>query len=86
MCEICLKLTISTPERHYLRHSDVCIVNFEQVSLIVLVFPLLTFTSQRFIVVVILKKRFALVDDGEVEPIKYCFRIQALSKYGDFAM
>ena len=40
-CEICLKLTIKTPERHWHR-SDVFIVNFEYISLHVLVFLLFT--------------------------------------------
>ena len=31
-CEICLKLTVKTPERRQWRHSGVFIVNFEQVS------------------------------------------------------
>ena len=40
-CEICSKLTIETPERHW-RRSGVSIVNFEHISHIVLVFLLLT--------------------------------------------
>ena len=40
--EICSKLTIKTPERCQYRRSDVFIGNFEQISQIVLVFPLLT--------------------------------------------
>ena len=31
-CEICSKLTIKTPERHYWRRSGVFIVNFEHIS------------------------------------------------------
>ena len=31
-CEICLKLTIKTPERRQWRHSDVFIVNFEHIT------------------------------------------------------
>ena len=42
MCESCSKLTIKTPERHQLCRSGVFIVNFEQISHIILVFPLLT--------------------------------------------
>ena len=42
MCEICSKLTIKTLERHHWRCSDLFIVNFEQISHIILVFPLLT--------------------------------------------
>ena len=38
-CEICSKLTIKTPERGHWRHFGVFIVNFEQISHIVLVFP-----------------------------------------------
>ena len=41
MSKICSKLTIKTPERRR-RHSNVFIVNFEQMSQIVLVFLLLT--------------------------------------------
>ena len=40
--EICSKLTIKTPERPYQRRSSVFIVNFEQISHLVLVFLLLT--------------------------------------------
>ena len=40
--EICSKLTIKTPERRYWRRSDVFIANFEDISHLVLVFPLLT--------------------------------------------
>ena len=40
MCEICSKLTIKTPERCQWRRSGVCIVNFEQISIIILVFSL----------------------------------------------
>ena len=50
--EICSKLTIKTPERRYWRHSSGFICNLEQVSHIVLVFPLLTLnkpTIQRFL-------------------------------------
>ena len=39
--EICLKLTIKTPERH-LRRFSVFIVNFEHISHLALVFLLLT--------------------------------------------
>ena len=42
MCEICSKLTIKTPEQCHWSCSAVFIVNFEQISRIVLVFPLLT--------------------------------------------
>ena len=41
-CEICSKLTIETPERRQGRRSGVFIVNFEQISRLVLVFLLLT--------------------------------------------
>ena len=42
MCEICSKLTIKTPERRHWRRSGVFIVNFEQISNIVVVSLLLT--------------------------------------------
>ena len=42
MCETGLKLTIKTPERGHWRRSGVFIGNFEQISHIVLVFPLST--------------------------------------------
>ena len=42
MCEICSKLTIKTPEQRQWRRSGAFIVNFEQISHIVLIFPLLT--------------------------------------------
>ena len=42
-CETCSKLTIKTPERRdERRRSGVFIVNFEHISHLVLVFPLLT--------------------------------------------
>ena len=41
-CEICLKLTINTPERRQWRRSGVFIVNFEHISHLVRVFLLLT--------------------------------------------
>ena len=41
-CEICSKLTIKRPERHHWRRSGVFIINFEHISLLVLVFLLLT--------------------------------------------
>ena len=41
-CEICLKLTIKTPERHHWRCSGVFLVNFEHISHLVLVVLLLT--------------------------------------------
>ena len=37
-CEICSNLTIKTPERRQWRHSNVCIVNFEQISSFFLMF------------------------------------------------
>ena len=45
MCEICSKLTIKSPERRHLRSSGVFIVNFAQISHIVLVFLLLTLSK-----------------------------------------
>ena len=42
MCEICSELTIKTPEQLQWRRSGVFIVNFEQISHIALVPPLLT--------------------------------------------
>ena len=41
-CEICLKLTIKTPERGQWRRSGVFIVNFQHISRLSLVFLLLT--------------------------------------------
>ena len=42
MCEIRSKLTIKTSERRHWRRYGIFIVNFEQVSHIALVFPLLS--------------------------------------------
>ena len=42
MCEICSKLAIKTPERRHWRRSGAFIVNYEQISHIVFVFPLTT--------------------------------------------
>ena len=41
-CQICLKLTIKTPERCYWRRSDVFSANFEHISHLFLVFLLLS--------------------------------------------
>ena len=41
-CVKCSKLTIKTPDRHHWRRSGVVIVNFENISHLVLVFLLLT--------------------------------------------
>ena len=43
MCEICSNLTIKTSERHKRSRSVAFIVNFEQISQIVLVFRLFDF-------------------------------------------
>ena len=48
MCEICLKLTVKTPERRHRCCPGGFIVNFEQISQIVLVFPLLTLDLAHF--------------------------------------
>ena len=45
-CEICLKLTIKTPERRQWSRSSVFIVNFECISYLVPVFLLLTLSSK----------------------------------------
>ena len=42
MCEICSKLTIKTPKQGHLRRSGIFIVNFEQISITVLLFPPMT--------------------------------------------
>ena len=42
ICETCLKLIIKIPERDVTRRFSVFIVDFEQVSNIGMVFPLLT--------------------------------------------
>ena len=41
-CEICSKLIINRPERRRWRRFGVCIVNFEHISFLALVFQLLT--------------------------------------------
>ena len=46
MSEICLTLTIKTPERRHWRRSGVFVFNFEQISHIALVFSLLLCTSK----------------------------------------
>ena len=45
MCEIWSKLTIKTPERRHWSRSGVFIVNYEQISHIVLLFPSLTLNN-----------------------------------------
>ena len=42
MYDTCSKLTVNKPKRRQWRRSDIFIVNFEQISHIVLVFPLLS--------------------------------------------
>ena len=44
-CEIFSKLTIKTPQRRQRRRSGVFIVNFENISHLFLVFPLLTLSK-----------------------------------------
>ena len=41
----CLKLTIKTPKRRQFRRSGFFIVNFKHISLIVMIFPLLSFNK-----------------------------------------
>ena len=41
-CEICLRLTIKTPEQYHWRRSGIVIVNFENISHLALVFLFLT--------------------------------------------
>ena len=45
-CEIFSKLTVRTLERYHWRRSGVFIVNFEHISHLVLVFPLLTLIKE----------------------------------------
>ena len=45
MCEICSKLTIKTPEQSQWRRSGVFIVNFKQITRIVLVLSLIAFNK-----------------------------------------
>ena len=45
-CEICSKLTINTPARRHWHCSGVFIINFEHISLPVLVFLLLTLSKK----------------------------------------
>ena len=49
MCEIFSKLEIKTPERRYFGRCSVFIVNFEQNSHNVLVFPLLTIKKKMMV-------------------------------------
>ena len=48
-CEICSKLTRKTPERRQWHRSGVFIVNFERISHLVLVFPLLTLRREMLV-------------------------------------
>ena len=45
-CEVCSELTIKTPERRQWLRSGVFIINFEHISHLALVFPLLTLSRQ----------------------------------------
>ena len=46
MCEICSKLTIKTPGQRNWSRSGVFNIDFEQISNIALIFPLLTLNKQ----------------------------------------
>ena len=46
ICEICSKLAIRTSEWYHWQRSGLFFVNFEQISHIVLVFPLVTLNKQ----------------------------------------
>ena len=58
MCEICSKLTIKTPEQR----SGVFVVNFEQISYIVLVFPLLILYKQILVGLLLVPMLIVLID------------------------
>ena len=58
-CEICLKLTIKTPEQRQLRLSGVFIVNSEHISHLILMFLLLSLNMQLPAGRVLLKGMFA---------------------------
>ena len=45
VCEISVKLTMKTPERRKWPCSDVFSANFEQISNIIMVFPVMTFNK-----------------------------------------
>ena len=45
MCEICSKLIIKTSERHHSTHCNIFIVDFEQISHVILMFLLLTLSK-----------------------------------------
>ena len=69
-CEICLKLTIKTPERRHWRRTGVFIVNFERISHLFLVFLLMLEQVNKlvgkflqFYVILILPKLFYNVYD-----------------------
>ena len=47
--DICSKLTIETPEWRHWRRSGICIVNFEHISLLFLVFLLLIWPGKRLL-------------------------------------
>lgn len=44
MCDICVRLTLNTPERRHSRRSGVIVVNFAQI--LHMLFPLLTLNKQ----------------------------------------
>ena len=48
-CELCLELTIKTPERSQARRFGVFIVNFEYISHLFLVFLLMTLNKQMLV-------------------------------------
>ena len=58
--EICSKLTIKTPERRQWRLSGIFIINFEQISHIV-VFPSFTFINAGWVRTLFLKKYFIIL-------------------------
>ena len=44
--EICLKLTITTPERRQWRRPDIFIINFEHISIVFLLLPLIRYVMK----------------------------------------
>ena len=62
VCAICSKLTVKTPERRHWHRFAGFTVNFEEISLFVLVFPLLLFlVSRRSMSLLLTLKRFHIL-------------------------
>ena len=85
MCEICSKLTIKTSEQSQWRCSGVFIINFQQISLIVPVFPLFhTQINANWFGLVITSLPFTPLIPRENHEKFFTFKILKMAKFKVF--